>query len=324
MGTVTNSGTAALQFAGDQPAQDVSYGNRFFHPCMAVLTAVLFLVAIVCIAFFHYRLPFSQAASVAGFVPFTGAIAYCWWARRYKLLQACSLPFWASVVSTLLKFPLYIAARSQVALKDNALAHIDRILRIEVPPILHFMAPHPWARAALALSYGTLFPLMVVAAILPPLRFRFTAAKELIVATCFATLVGAPLFALVPAIGPWVVYGYPPAPLQAQTQALFLSLRAGGVHLIDLNEPGFVCFPSFHVLLAVLSAVALCSIKPLRIPAILVAALITVSTLTTGWHYVADVIGGLALAAISVAASKAYSRWETARLRGGPRAYRIS
>jgi membrane-associated phospholipid phosphatase len=314
METVTNTEAAAVPIAGDPSAHDVFFGNRIFHQCMALLSAALFLVAVATIAFFNYRLPFSQAASVADFVPFTGAIAYCWWAKRHRLLQACSLAFWASVLSTLLKFPLYIAGRSQVALKDDSLAHIDRILRIEVPSVLHAMAPHAWARAVLAVSYDMLFPLMVVAAILPALRFRFSAAKELIVAISFATLVGAPLFALIPAIGPWTVYGYAPLPLQAQTRALFLSLRTGGIHLIDLNEPGFVCFPSFHVLLAVLSAVALCSIKPLRIPAVLIAALITLSTLTTGWHYVTDVIGGLVLAGLSVAASKGFTRWETARL----------
>ena len=314
MGTFIKTEAAALPIAGDRTAQDVFYGNGFFHRCMAVLSGALLLVAIACIAFFDYRLPFSQAASLAGFAPFAGALAYCWWAKRYRLLQACSLPFWASVLSTLLKFPLYIAARSHVALKDDALARIDGMLRVEVPPILHFMAPHPWARAVLALSYDMLFPLMVAAAILPALRFRFSAAKELIVATSFATLAGAPLFALVPAIGPWIVYGYPPLPLQAQTQALFLSLRAGGIHRIDLNEPGFVCFPSFHVLLAILSAVALCSIKPLRVPAILLAALIAASTLTTGWHYFTDVMAGLALAFLSVVASKAFSRWERTRL----------
>jgi len=320
MGPATNTETAALPAAEVRSEQDLSYGNRFFHRCMAVLLLALLLVAVVCVAFFNYRLPFSQAASVAGFIPFAGAIAYCWWAKRYRLLQACALPFWASVLSALLKFPLYIAGRTHVALKDNALAHIDRLLKIEVPSILHFMAPHPLERTVLAFSYDLLFPLMVVAAILPPLRFRFTAAKELIVAISFATLVGALLFAVVPAIGPWAVYGYAPMPLQAQTQALFLGLRTGSLHLIDLNEPGLVCFPSFHVLLAVLSAVALCSIRQLRIPAILIAALITVSTLTTGWHYITDVIGGLMLAAVSVGASKAYSRWETARMERASRA----
>jgi membrane-associated phospholipid phosphatase len=277
---------------------------------MAGLCAALILVAIACLAFFGYRLPASQFASFASFLPFAGAMAYCRWAGHDRLLQACSLPFWASIVSTLLKFPLYIAARSTAGLKDQALARLDHRIGLEVPSVLHAAASYPWARAGLALSYDLLFPLMVVAAIVPALRFRFGAAKELIVATTFATLVGAPLFALLPAIGPWSVYGYAPAPMQIQTEALFLTLRSGSAHVIDLNEPGFVCFPSFHVLLAILSTVALCSIKPLRIPAIAVTVLIAISTLTTGWHYSCDVIGGILLAFLAVLASKMYSRWE--------------
>jgi membrane-associated phospholipid phosphatase len=280
---------------------------------MAVLSAALLLIAIVSIAFFRYRLSFTELASCANFLPFVGAIAYCRWAKHYRLLQACSLPLWASVLSTLLKFPLYIASRSTLALADSSLARADHGLGLEVPSILHVIAFHPWARTALAFSYDLLFPLMVVAALVPALRFRFSAAKELIVSIVFATLAGAALFALLPAIGPWAAYGFPPSPLQSQTQALFLSLRAGSVHFIDFSEPGVVCFPSFHVLLAILSATALCAVKPLRIPAILIAAMISVSTLTTGWHYVVDVIGGLILAAASIFAAKAFTRWEARR-----------
>lgn len=304
---------AILPQTDSQTAPDRYFGNLFFHRSMAVLSAGLLLVAIASIAFFRYRLSLSELASCAGFLPFAGAIAYCWWAKHYRLLQACSLSLWASVLSTLLKFPLYIASRSTVALADSSLARADHALGLEAPTILHAIAFHPWARTAFALSYDLLFPLMVVAALVPALRFRFSAAKEFIVAISFATLVGAPLFALLPAIGPWATYGFTPSPLQSQTQALFLSLRTWSIHSIDFSEPGVVCFPSFHVLLAILSATALCSIKALRIPAILVAVLISVSTLTTGWHYVVDVISGLILAVASILVSKGFTRWETRR-----------
>jgi membrane-associated phospholipid phosphatase len=277
---------------------------------MAALSAVLLIVAVVCLAFFRYSLPLSQLASCVAFAPFIGAMGYCWWARHERLFQACSLAAWAAWLSTLLKFPLYIAGRSRLPLKDHLLAHLDRMTGLEVPTILHWIAQAPWARVGLAFIYDLLFPMMVVAAIIPALRYRFTAAKELIVATCFATLVGAPLFALWPAIGPWSVYGFAPSAIQSQTQTLFLALRANSFHAIDINEPGFVCFPSFHVLLAILSAVALCSVKPLRIPAILLALLISVSTLTTGWHYLTDVAGGLALSALAVLVSRWFTRIE--------------
>jgi PAP2 superfamily len=307
-----------------QAAPDRYFGNLFFHRFMAALSAALLLSAVACVAFLNYRLSISELASCANFLPFIGAIAYCWWAKHYRLLQACSLPLWASILSTLLKFPLYIASRSTVALADPSLARADHALGLEIPTVLHFMAFHPWAWSTLAFSYDLLFPFMVVAAIIPALRFRFSATKELIVAISFATVVGSLLFAFLPAVGPWVTYGFPPSPLQSQTQALFLSLRTGSVHFIDFSEPGVVCFPSFHVLLAVLSATALCSVKPLRIPAVLIAALISLSTLTTDWHYVVDAICGLILAAISILVSKAYTRWEACRLRQTPPAQEIS
>jgi membrane-associated phospholipid phosphatase len=80
--------------------------------------------------------------------------------------------------------------------------------------------------------------------------------------------------------------------------------------VLDLNESGIVCFPSFHALLAVVSCVALGSIRPLRIPAAIVAGCVVLSTLTTGWHYLVDVIGGLLLAALSIAAARGFTAIE--------------
>src|SRR5262249_55436 len=60
--------------------------------------------------------------------------------------------------------------------------------------------------------------------------------------------------------------------------------------------------------LAVLAAAALWPVRYLRWPAAVLAALIVVSTVTTGWHYVSDVLGGLALAALSLAVARGYLR----------------
>ena len=49
-----------------------------------------------------------------------------------------------------------------------------------------------------------------------------------------------------------------------------------------MNDAGIVAFPSFHVLLAILTAVALSAIRWLRIPVWALALLVGISTLTTG------------------------------------------
>ena len=293
-----------------QPARQLVGANGFFHLTMSVLSAALLASAGIALWGFNYRLP-SSLADIYTFCFALGlAAAYCRWAKFDRLFQSCLLVLWSCVLSALLKFPMYLAARYRTPLQDHALARIDHDLGFDAIAIVHWMAPHPWLRIFFTLSYGALFPLMVLGALLPAVRYRFQAVKELIVATSFATIVGAVLFRFIPAIGPWAVYGYAPSAPQLRCQELLLTLRTGNVHTLDLNESGIVCFPSFHSLLAVVSCVALWSIKPLRIPAAILATCIVLSTLTTGWHYLVDVIGGLLLTVLSIAVARAFTAVE--------------
>jgi membrane-associated phospholipid phosphatase len=295
--------------AAEQARQSTS-ANGVFHVAMAVLSAALLICAGVALEGFGYRLPASFGDIYTFCLALGVAAGYCRWAKFDRLLQSCLLVLWSCVLSFLLKFPMYLAARSRVPLKDHVLAQIDHGLGFDAVALVHAMAPHPWVRTFFSLGYDALFPLMVLAAILPAVRYRFQAVKELIVATSFATIVGAVIFRYVPAIGPWAVYGYAPSPAQLRCQDLLLSLRTNSVHVLNLNESGIVCFPSFHTLLAVVSCVALWSIKPLRIPAVLLATCVVLSTLTTGWHYLVDVLGGLLLAILSIAVARGFTAIE--------------
>lgn len=289
---------------------------------MACLSAVLLVSAAAALQDFNYRLP----ASLANIYTFCSALGlaagYCRWAKFERLFQSCLLVLWSCLLSTLLKFPMYLAARFRAPLRDHALAQIDHGFLFDEAALVHWMASHPWMRTFFGLSYGALFPLMVLGVLLPAVRYRFQAVKELIVATSFATLIGAVLFGFIPAIGPWSVYGYAPSTAQLRCQDLLLGLRAGGRHVIDLNESGIVCFPSFHTLLAMLSCVALWSIKPLRIPAAVLASCVVLATLTTGWHYLADVIGGLLLTGLSIAAARGFTALEQRIEEGRPKTAR--
>ena len=54
-------------------------------------------------------------------------------------------------------------------------------------------------------------------------------------------------------------------------------------------------------------AAALWGFRPIRIPAAILSVLIILSTLTTGWHYFSDVLGGIVVAAISMAVARVYA-----------------
>jgi hypothetical protein len=307
---MVQSQLASPQGTQEQSAREVYPNNRFFHLFMVGVSAVLVAMAIICVACLNYRIPAPNFNDYAGWIAILIVIGYSWWAKFERFLQACLIIFWSFLMGKLLGFPVYLAARFRTPLQDEALAHFDQMLGIQVPSILHLMANHPWAKETFAVSYDLLFPLMVLSVMLPAVRYRWTAAKELVVGTSLATIVGSAMFVFCPAIGPWAVYHYAPSAQQQTCAALFLSLRTGSVHLLSADDKGIICFPSFHVLLAILSCMALCSIKALRIPAIIVASCIVISTLTTGWHYVADVIGGLTLTVIAVLVAKWFTRIE--------------
>ncbi len=293
------------------PVQEICPNNRFFHRFMAGMTAILILMSIVCVAFLRYRIPAPSFDDYAGFAAIVVAAGYCRWAKFERFYQACLIVFWSHVMGKLLGFPVYLAARSRISLQDGALAHFDKMTGLEVPAILHIMASHPWARATLAVSYDLLFPLMVLGVMLPALTYRWTPVKELIVGTSIATILGAAIFALCPAVGPWVVYHFAPSAQQQYCESLFLALRTNSIHGLSPDDTGNICFASFHVLLAILSCLAHSSNKPQRITAIVVSFCVAVSTLTTGWHYIADVLGGLTLAVAWILIAKAYTRLET-------------
>ena len=94
---------------------------------------------------------------------------------------------------------------------------------------------------------------------------------------------------------------------------VFAALKVEEVFVMDLSYVnGLLCFPSFHTILAILAAVALWSIPYARWLSSLWAGLIVVSTVTTGWHYVIDVVAGLV---ISGTAWNTWniSEWESTR-----------
>jgi membrane-associated phospholipid phosphatase len=118
-----------------------------------------------------------------------------------------------------------------------------------------------------------------------------------------AAITSVAISAVCPAVGPWVVYGFKPSPIiQAHTQEVLRALKAsiGTVH--DLGDySALVSFPSFHTALAILCVIALWRWRLVRIPALLFGLLVCISTVTTGWHYEIDVIGGALVALIAYA-----------------------
>jgi membrane-associated phospholipid phosphatase len=237
--------------------------------------------------------------------------AFFRWRKFDRVANFQVIAFWSLVFSNLYLIPVHIVARFPTDFHDRLLARADRALGLEVPEVLAFMKDYPRLNQFLDGCYHLLLPLIVLAIVLPPLCGHMRRAKEYIVAGSVAVLITLPLFAVFQAEGPWSRYGYPPRPDQQKYIATLSYLKTDQWFDLHLEQTeGLITFPSFHAVLAVLAAFALRPIRCVRWPAAVLAGLIVVSTVTTGWHYVADVVAGVLIAAAACAAAKGFTRLE--------------
>jgi hypothetical protein len=212
--------------------------------------------------------------------------------------------FWACFFNVILFYPVAVAARigARNSLQDSRLIQIDHFLRINVLTVQAWAATD-WLGLVVNKSYPVLFPLMKISVLLPVLTGRLKYAQEFLTSNLIAFALGLPLFALFPAIGPWYGFHLEPRADEAACQTALLLLRSPGP-LVFSPPAGVICFPSFHVVWAILCVRALWGFRWLRLPVAVFSGMIIFSTLTTGVHYFCDVLAGVMVAAISILVPK--------------------
>jgi hypothetical protein len=216
------------------------------------------------------------------------------WRRRDAVLM---LP-WTLLIAVLVTQAAPTTATFAYPLRDELWRNVDEHLGIRVPAVMAWSASHPHMNWVLTASYAwALHPLILLAIFLPALLGKLQAAQRFVLSNAFSFVVALPFMLFLPAVGPWVGWHFPPTTMQKSCEATIYALRHGSLIIQDAFG-GIVCLPSFHVFWATVSAHALWPFRYLRYPAILAAALVTLSTITTGWHYGVDVIAGLLMMAL--------------------------
>jgi len=183
-------------------------------------------------------------------------------------------------------------------LQDETFTHIDRMLGINVPRMMTW-ASSTWLGHLVNASYPLLIPYAYVAFLVSALGGKVKRAQQFVMANFLALFMSVPIFVLWPAVGPWVGYHFAPDPSQAQCQADLLHIRALGLYLH--HPAGVVCLPSGHTMESIFACVVTWNYRWLRIPAVALSLSIILSTMTTGWHYFIDVLGGAVVAFASLA-----------------------
>jgi len=226
--------------------------------------------------------------------------------KKDYLLDSILTILWALFLNILIRYPAAVSARlgKGIELQDAHFVHFDRLLGVSIPAIMAWASRH-WIGMVAYRSYNLLTPLLVLSILLPIAVGKLKRAQQFVTANLAAFAMGLPLFALLPAVGPWYGYHFSAGPDFAACQAALLLIRQPGPRLFQ--SAGFVCFPSFHTIWAILCAQALWGIRLLRIPVTILSGLIVFSTMSTGWHYSCDVLAGIVIAVVAIAVAKVVS-----------------
>jgi membrane-associated phospholipid phosphatase len=193
----------------------------------------------------------------------------------------------------------YLAATIGRPFADPWLARADAALGFDWPAWYRWVGAHATVQRLLALAYASMIPQIFVCLLVFPLTGRAARNREFLATlgiSIVPTLVG---FALFPAECAWVYFDAAPGKVALHMRDLD-ALRAGAFPVLDIARMhGLVTFPSYHAATAILLAYA--ARGTLFAPfSLLLNALMLVSTLSEGGHYLVDLIAGVIVAAATI------------------------
>ncbi|MBV9054282.1 MAG: phosphatase PAP2 family protein [Hyphomicrobiales bacterium] len=226
--------------------------------------------------------------------------------RRLAVVTAATAFMLAFAATTgVLTYPM---VETGAATRDLMFMAFERALGIDWRALVDVMTASPTVNVGLTLAYLSSLPQIPLTILV--LGFvgrdeRLATYLSLLPATLICTIL---LFALAPAFGPIPSYGIEGelyerlGPGGKAFLPDFHALRGGHFVNFDLGKmEGVVTFPSFHCVLAVLTAWALAPVRWIGRPALLLNVLVVISTVPVGGHYIADILAGLAIGFLSLA-----------------------
>lgn len=245
-------------------------------------------------------------------------------ARDMPRLRVGATAFLQMTLFTILGVVLaYLLAARGGTLWDPALATADRRLGLDWPAILHAADAAPAALWVGGLAYHSLTVQMIVCIVVLTATGRDDALRLAVAAAIASGFATIAIAGLTPAMGntfdPARYHHLWPSVAWLE-RGLIAGLRDGSDRVLDLSHlMGIVTFPSYHATLAAILAWAQRDIARWRVAAAAWGGVTVVATPLFGGHYGVDVLAGLALAIVAIAASP----WLATRLVDPPGASTI-
>lgn len=217
------------------------------------------------------------------------------------------------VLITAIMTPLtYVAAATDLPMQDANLLAFDRALGFDWVAYVHYMDRHALLAAVLNYGYTMIrWPIFAIPVILAATG-RFQRIEEFTFAFGWALIATTVISAVVPAIGAYQQVGLDPTTIKHFNVQPYLDqlrdlppTRAGVLRHLDLlGLGGIVTFPSFHAASAVLYTWALWPARWFRPIVVLAFGAMLAATPINGGHYLADILAGITVALLSIAAAR--------------------
>ncbi len=257
------------------------------------------------------RFDYFSAATAIGTVGLLLPFAVVFDGRKISAFANLLTGFLCMVVFNLFLAVLtYAGTPLNAPLADPWLMACDEAMGVHLPGIVAKMVEYPGLQNVLSLAYFSVFPSTLLALVVLGLDSDVRRLREFVLHFILGGLITTLAFLFLPAAGPFHAYGYAPRPDQQRFLEHFFALRAGEFPLVSMNRlEGLITFPSFHTTWAILVAYSFRHYRWLFAPMVLLNAAVVVSTMTTGWHYGADVLGGIATATVAIVISRRLAPW---------------
>lgn len=197
----------------------------------------------------------------------------------------------------------YAAAALNFPLIDARLAAADQAIGFDWRAYFAWLERYPLFNVVLAALYQSSTLMVSLCVLILAYSGRLDRLVEFCLVVSGSALIIVSFSAIMPAAGAFAYYGiehknfaFLSAVAGDYHLKTFEALRSGALRVIDpLRVGGVVTFPSFHTALAMATAWALRSAPYARWPMFTANALVVLSTLSEGGHYLVDVFAGAAI-----------------------------
>ena len=285
------------------------------------LLPVVVAISVFCLVSTGIDVRAASLAQPLSIVVALGALLAFYTTRRPDLvicgmLEALLFLLMISPPVAMMDYPLQALA---LPLQDAQFAAIDRALGFDWIAHLTWLSKHPNVSMLLVIAYRSCMVQLAFIIMLLSVYQRFDHLRELLTLFVLTCLIVFVFSTLLPAEGAYVFHAPSDSIRLLGSKSIgeihvadIRALRAGTLHDIDLaTVQGLVSLPSFHAIFAILLAWSARSYRWLFAPAATWNALVCVSAIAVGGHYLIDIIAG---AAIAFAAIFAYQTQAVAAL----------